>query len=92
MFIRVGDKLTEKIPVATGIKHSLSPMLFNIIMNGIIKEVKQIGKGYRMGKGEIKIVCYVDGMVIISEDEATYCRDYYTNSNKPRENSACKSP
>ncbi|XP_057653539.1 uncharacterized protein LOC130892274 [Diorhabda carinulata] len=59
------------MPVSTGIRQgdSLSPILFNIIMDEIIKEVKTAGRRYRMGKHEFKIVCYADDAVVISEDE-----------------------
>lgn len=38
-------------------------------MDEIIKKVKTVGRGYRMGEQEIKILCYADDAVIISEDE-----------------------
>ena len=42
------------IPVNTGItqEDSLSPILFNIIMNKIITKTKQNEEGYRMGNVE----------------------------------------
>ena len=46
----------------------LSPMLFNIIMNEIIKKVR-LSNGYHLGDTEIKILCYADDAVIIAEDE-----------------------
>lgn len=70
-FIRVENNLSKKVPVSTGIRQgdSFSPILFNIIMDEIIKVVKMVGRGYRMGEQEIKILCYADDAVIISEDE-----------------------
>lgn len=55
----------------TGIRQgdSLSPILFNLIMDELISEVKRTGKGYRLGGKEIKIICYADDAVLISEDE-----------------------
>lgn len=53
-----------------GIKQgdSLSLYLFYIIMNEIIKKVKQKG-GYRVGNKELKIICYADNAIIVAEDE-----------------------
>ena len=49
--IKIADKLSDKIPLTTGIRQgdSLSPTLFNIIMDEIITEVKKVKRGYRMG-------------------------------------------
>ena len=70
-FVRAENQLTKKIPIHTGIRQgdSLSPTLFNLVMDEIIKEVKTAGRGYRMGNKEIKICCYADDVVLISEDE-----------------------
>jgi hypothetical protein len=43
-------------------------MLFNVIMNEIIKEVKGAGKRLQNGNREVKIVYYADDAIIISED------------------------
>lgn len=67
---RVNSELTDPIDVTTGIRQgdSLSPLLFNIILDEIIKQVKT-KRGYRMGNREIQILCYADDTVLIAEDE-----------------------
>ena len=59
------------IPLTTGItqEDSLSPTLFNIIMDEIMTEVKRVERGYRMGDKEIKAICYADDVVLISDSE-----------------------
>lgn len=52
-------------------RDNLSPILFSIIIGEIIAEVRSAGKGYLVRNEEIRIVCYADGAVIISEDEDT---------------------
>jgi hypothetical protein len=47
---------------------SLSPLLFNIIMDGLIKSVSN-NKGFKMGDSEIKIICYADDAVLLSDNE-----------------------
>lgn len=69
--IKTNNKLTEEIPTSIGIRQgdSLSPTLFNIIMDKIIDSVKTADRGYRIGKREIKIVCYADDAVLLAESE-----------------------
>lgn len=56
---------------------NLSLILFNLIMNEIIKEVRTSGSGYGLGKQRIKIACYADDTVIISEDKDDLQRMLY---------------
>ena len=67
---RINGELTQKIEVNNGIRQgdSLSPLLFNIIMDELIIQVRKL-KGYKMGDREIKILCYADDAVLIAESE-----------------------
>ena len=48
--------------------HSLSPMLFNLIMDKIIENLpKELG--YRMGNDPIHIICYAGDAVLIADSE-----------------------
>lgn len=47
---------------------SLSPTLFDIIMDEIIKKVKEIDAGYGMGNRHIKI-CYADATLIAVDED-----------------------
>lgn len=66
--ILANDILTEEIAVSIGIRQgdSLSLLLFNMIMDKIIKEVRKAGRGYETDKGEVRILCYADDAVILS--------------------------
>jgi len=68
--ILVNNSLTKEMSISTGIRQgdSLNLVLFNLIMNEIIKDVKNAGHGNRTNKGEISILCYADDAVIISEN------------------------
>ena len=44
-------------------------MLFNLVMDRIINQVKDVGRGYRMGHTEFKILCFADDAVLIAESE-----------------------
>lgn len=63
-------KLTKPIPVNSGIRQgdSLSPLLFNIIMDEIIVKVRT-GNGYKMGNEEIKIICYADAVLLANSED-----------------------
>lgn len=67
---RINGDLTEPINVGCGIRQgdSLSPLLFNIIMDEIIRNVRLL-KGYSMGDQEITILCYADDAVLVAENE-----------------------
>ena len=89
--VKAENRTTKKIPVNTGIKQggSLSPILFNIIMNEIIPKPKQNVRRYGMGNAEIKIMCYADNAVIVPEDKDNLQRLLYkfeqtTNKHKTK--------
>lgn len=67
---KINGVLTEPIAVGRGIRQgdSLSPLLFNIIMDEVIRSVRTL-KGYRMGNREIAILCYADDAVLVAESE-----------------------
>ena len=69
--VKVDNDLTQDIPTPGGIRQgdSLSPFLFNLLMDSIIKQVADMNKGYRMGHNRISMVCYADDAVIIAETE-----------------------
>jgi len=69
ILVNVKNSLTQEVPISTEIRQgdSLNPVLFKLIMNEIIKDVKNAGHGEM--KGEITILCYADDAVIISENE-----------------------
>jgi hypothetical protein len=47
------NNFTKKILVSTGIRQRGSPILFNIIMSKIIKEMKSADRKYRMKNKKI---------------------------------------
>ncbi|XP_065170188.1 uncharacterized protein [Atheta coriaria] len=66
----IAEQRTDPIKVGTGVRQgdSLSPLLFNFIMEEIIARVRRC-KGYQMGGKELKVVCYADDAVLISDSE-----------------------
>ena len=71
MRIKVANDLSKEIQAAVGIRQgdSLSPFLFNVIMDKIIEDIKSLDLGYTLGKNKIDIVCYADDAVLIADSE-----------------------
>ena len=68
--IQIGNKTTREIECGGGIRQgdSLSPILFNLIMNKLIDSTKLLD-GYRMGNNKINIICYADDAILIADNE-----------------------
>jgi len=70
IYIKAEKKLMSRISTATNVnqRNSLSPIFFNLIMDKI-DNVTTSDKEYKIKKEQIKIVCYADDVIIISENE-----------------------
>ena len=69
--VKSNGRISEKkIKIGKGVRQgdSLSPLLFNLVMNEIIKEVRT-GHGYKMGDNELNMVCYADDVVLMANTE-----------------------
>jgi len=68
--IRLNDRISKPIKLQNGVRQgdSLSPMLFNLIMDKIIANLPE-ELGYRMGNAPIHIICYADEAVLIADSE-----------------------
>ena len=69
--IRVDGELSNDVPTLTGVRQgdSLSPFLFNLVMDKIIEDTASLNIGYKMGDHMLNIVCYADDATIIAESE-----------------------
>jgi len=69
--IKTGNILTKAVPITTSIQQgdSLSSVLFNLIMDEIIKSVKDIKTEYNMGNNTIQILCYADDAMLFTKRE-----------------------
>lgn len=79
----VNNKLTAELPISADIEQrdSLSPLLFNLIINKITQKVKNSGHEYKLSTGALKMVCYADDVVLLSENEDDLQRLPHFSSN-----------
>ena len=70
---------------------TLSPLLFNIFINGIVEMVKRKGLGAKIGEEKVTILLFADDMVLLAESEEdlnelmaeveAYCREWHLEVN-----------
>jgi len=84
--VKVGEQLTKEMKCTAGIRQgdSLSPALFNLVMDEIIKQTRAMA-GYRMGTKEVKVVCYADDAVLFANSEDNLQRLLFNFTNKAKE-------
>jgi hypothetical protein len=66
--IKSNNQTSRPIPITNGVRQgdSLSPMLFNLIIDKMITNLPK-DLEYRMGNNPINIICYADDAVLIAE-------------------------
>lgn len=62
---------SSQISITNGIRQgdSLSPALFNVVMDEIIEAVTELNLGYDMKSTKISMVCYADDAALIAQNE-----------------------
>ncbi len=95
-FIRLNGYTTDYFPVSIGTRQgdNLSPTLFNLYINELINDIKQLDLGVPYGNSKVDILAYADDLVLMAENEEdlqsmitclhTYCRKWRlsVNTNK----------
>ena len=74
--VRVDDELTEFFSIETGVRQGcvLSPLLYAIFINGLVKELKELNCGIEIGENQelnISSLLYADDIVLMAEDRYT---------------------
>ena len=68
----VGEATTDWFDVDVGVRQGcvLSPILFNMFINGLAEEVKSLGLGVKVDDGEdnLSILLYADDICLIAEN------------------------
>ena len=81
--VRVGKDVSEWFPVNVGLRQGsvMSPWLFNVYMDGVIREVnvRVLGKGWELlrangGRFEVNQVLFADDTALVADSEEKLCR------------------
>jgi hypothetical protein len=67
--VRINGHHTEWFSVGRGLKQgcNLSPVLFNLFINDLVNEIKNIGVGIDIGNSKVSIMLYADDVVLLAE-------------------------
>ena len=68
--LRVGDNMTEWFKIGRGVRQGccLSPTLFNIYMEDMVRKCWERNKGVKIGGRSVKSVRFADDMIIFAEN------------------------
>ncbi len=69
--IKINNKQSEGFPCTSGVQqvYVLSTTLFNIYINDLAKEIKDLNIGISIGDVKISILMYADNIVLLAENE-----------------------
>jgi hypothetical protein len=69
--VKVNDVVSSSFETKVGVKQgdTLSPLLFNIFINGIVQKVKEDGDGGGLGGLRVPVLLFADDMVLIADGE-----------------------
>ena len=69
--ILLGDKRTDFFQVEVGLRQGclLSPLLFDIFINELGKEVNKLKKGVQCGNVNLSILCFADDLAVIAQSK-----------------------
>jgi hypothetical protein len=91
--VRVNEVESEWFETKVGVRQgdTLSPLLFNIFINGIVRKVKEGGGGVKIGDERVPILLFADDMVLLEEGEeelnglmtgvSEYCTEWHLGVN-----------
>ena len=80
MHILVNNSLRKGVKFNRNQGDLFSLVLFSIIMNRIMSDVKKTDRGYRLDKGSLKIICYADDAVIMVKEEDAAQFPHFSNT------------
>jgi hypothetical protein len=69
--VRVNEVLSSSFETKVGVRQgdTLSPLLSNIFINGIVQKVKEDGDGGELGDLRIPVLLFADDMVLMADGE-----------------------
>src|SRR3981189_1773985 len=69
--VRVNDVESDWFESKVGVRQrdTLSPLLFNIFINGIVEKVKESGLGVKIGSETMSVLLFADDMILVANME-----------------------
>jgi sorting nexin-29 len=69
--VKFNSVMSEDFPVETGLRQgdALSPILFNIAMESMVKKVQEDSIGLKIGEQNVVMAAYADNIIIMGETE-----------------------
>lgn len=69
--VRIGNKESKEIELGKGVRQRrhLSPILFNIYLEEIIREIELKMRGVKIGGRKVSCVSYADDEAVLAEDQ-----------------------
>ena len=69
--VKINDYITEYFNVLYGVKQgdNLSPTLFNLFINNLASQIKELHCGIKIGIEQVSILLYADDIVLLSDSE-----------------------
>ena len=70
--VRVNNQYTDWFDTSIGVRQGdcLSPTLFSLFVNDLLKVLKDLNVGVRVGEEKVGCLAYADDLVILAENEA----------------------
>ncbi|KAF0714277.1 ribosome biogenesis protein TSR3 isoform X1, partial [Aphis craccivora] len=69
--VKVGQTLSKTVQVTTGLRQgdAISPVLFNIVLEKVVREADLDKEGVKLGENNIGILAYADDIVLMAESK-----------------------
>ena len=69
--MRINNKLTNWFDCKSGVKQgdNVSPTLFSIFINDLVKEVNDLNLGFDINGSQISLIIYADDIVMFAKSE-----------------------
>jgi len=53
--------------------YPLSPLFYNLALQNVIKSIKMVPSGIKIGKQQLNVLAYADDIVLIGTNKTTFC-------------------
>ena len=69
--VKINGKMTEWFDCASGVKQgcNLSPTLFSVFANDLVREVNDLDLGVSMGESRVSLLLYADDIALVANSE-----------------------